>query len=93
MQQGTNRACRVQLRSRWSCVPGVRSGTHPTLHRHTSREMASTSVSSASGHVAFSVLMDFLLVFRRGYADPVVQKFSRAKPHMNIGTIGMCARW
>jgi elongation factor Tu len=25
---------------------------------------------------------------RRGYADSAGQKFSRAKPHMNIGTIG-----
>lgn len=29
------------------------------------------------------------MIIRRGYADPVAaQKYSRAKPHMNIGTIG-----
>ncbi|EJF67020.1 elongation factor Tu [Dichomitus squalens] len=28
------------------------------------------------------------LVFARGYAEPASSKFSRAKPHLNIGTIG-----
>ncbi|KAH9847354.1 translation elongation factor Tu [Lenzites betulinus] len=28
------------------------------------------------------------LIFSRGYADPSSSKFSRAKPHLNIGTIG-----
>ncbi|KAI0721270.1 elongation factor Tu [Cerioporus squamosus] len=28
------------------------------------------------------------LIFARGYAEPASTKFSRAKPHLNIGTIG-----
>ncbi|KAI0330546.1 translation elongation factor Tu [Cubamyces sp. BRFM 1775] len=28
------------------------------------------------------------LIFSRGYAEPAANKFSRAKPHLNIGTIG-----
>ncbi|KAI0778545.1 translation elongation factor Tu [Trametes elegans] len=28
------------------------------------------------------------LIFSRGYAEPASSKFSRAKPHLNIGTIG-----
>ncbi|KAI8980652.1 translation elongation factor Tu [Trametes punicea] len=28
------------------------------------------------------------LIFSRGYAEPAATKFSRAKPHLNIGTIG-----
>ncbi|KAI0660438.1 translation elongation factor Tu [Cubamyces menziesii] len=28
------------------------------------------------------------LIFSRGYAEPAASKFSRAKPHLNIGTIG-----
>ncbi|RDX52076.1 elongation factor Tu [Lentinus brumalis] len=28
------------------------------------------------------------LIFARGYAEPASSKFSRAKPHLNIGTIG-----
>lgn len=31
-------------------------------------------------------------VFSRGYAEPASGKFSRAKPHLNIGTIGMSAQ-
>ena len=30
------------------------------------------------------------IVFLRGYAEPAASKFSRAKPHLNIGTIGAC---
>lgn len=29
-----------------------------------------------------------IVVSRRGYAEAASQKYSRAKPHMNIGTIG-----
>lgn len=57
---------------------------HPTLCRTAGHNLSTWPTYSIPRHV-----LTHSSVFARGYAEPGSTKFSRAKPHLNIGTIGV----
>lgn len=71
-----------------TAVPEVRSGTQLNQHTHLAGQLAAAWVRMRLVRAVSSLYSPIFTVFTRGYAEPSSTKFSRAKPHLNIGTIG-----
>ncbi|KAI0830673.1 translation elongation factor Tu [Trametes gibbosa] len=73
-------------------LPATRLIARRLYSSRATHALSSCTRSSArypsSSHSAPCRTVGRQLVFSRGYADPASSKFSRAKPHLNIGTIG-----